>query len=324
MSKKWLLLLPSLLIFAQPAMAVSNSFTTELDNNVNDALNSVLSSSGSDIFLMVSALATFILFICIVKEVSMFVMGRLDVVSLLTTVILYIGAIALIGSYGTFTNIIKGGFTDIADVYQNLIIGSSDKMYLSNFIDNVINKAVQAPDVGFTDTIFMWAVTIIWSLVSLLLQIAFYLADVYVTLGYALARLVGVIFIPFLIAGWTRPIFDGWVKFFIGWGICGLLLRISCILSMIVMKSAINAAGSMDNPGTAYISSGYDVSAPLVVTADNIYTLIAIIVFSIISCVMIFSSFSFAKMLCSGVGSASNAATGAAKNLAVKAAAALL
>lgn len=324
MSKKWLLLFPSAFLFAQPAMAVSNSFTAELDNNVNDALSSVLSSSGSDIFLMVSALATFIFFICVVKEISMFVMGRLDVVSLLTTVILYVATIAFIGGYGTFTNVIKGGFNELADVYQNLVIGSSDKMYLSNFIDNVINKAIQAPDVGFTDTIFMWVVTFIWSIVSLFLQIAFYLADVYVTLGYALARLVGVIFIPFLIAGWTRPIFDGWVKFFIGWGVCGLLLRLSCILSMIVMKSAINAAGHLGNPGVAYISSGYDVTAPLVISEDNVSTLIAIIVFSIISCVMIFSSFSFAKMLCSGVGSASNAATGAAKNIAVKAAAALL
>lgn len=324
MSKKWLMLFPSVLLFAQPALAVSNSFTTELDKSVNDALDSVLSSNGSDIFLMVSALATFILFICIVKEISSFVMGRLDVVSLLTTVFLYIAAIAMLGAYGTFTNVIKGGFTDIADVYQNLIIGNSDKMFLSDFIDRVLNKAIQTPDVGLTDTIFMWAVTIIWAVVSLFLQIAFYLADVYVTLGYALARLVGVIFIPFLIANWTRPIFDGWVKFFIGWGICGLLLRLTCILSMLVMKSAINTAGSLKNPGSEYISSGYDVTAPLVVTADNIYALIAIIVFSIISCVMIFSSFSFAKMLCSGVGSASNAATGAAKNLAVKAAAALL
>lgn len=318
------MLFPSVLLFAQPALAVSNSFTTELDKSVNDALDSVLSSNGSDIFLMVSALATFILFICIVKEISSFVMGRLDVVSLLTTVFLYIAAIAMLGAYGTFTNVIKGGFTDIADVYQNLIIGNSDKMFLSDFIDRVLNKAIQTPDVGLTDTIFMWAVTIIWAVVSLFLQIAFYLADVYVTLGYALARLVGVIFIPFLIANWTRPIFDGWVKFFIGWGICGLLLRLTCILSMLVMKSAINTAGSLKNPGSEYISSGYDVTAPLVVTADNIYALIAIIVFSIISCVMIFSSFSFAKMLCSGVGSASNAATGAAKNLAVKAAAALL
>ncbi|NQD64128.1 conjugal transfer protein TrbL, partial [Enterobacter sp. CM29] len=166
--------------------------------------------------------------------------------------------------------------------------------------------------------------TIIWGVVSLLLQVAFYLADVYVTLGYALARIIGVLFVPFLVAPWTRRIFDGWVRFFVGFGVCGILLRLTCILAMLVMKATINVAGSFENPGAALINSNYDVTAPLVVADDNISLLIAIIAFGIISCVMIFSSFGFAKTLAAGVGSASNAVTSVAKSAAVKAVAALI
>ncbi|MEN4758270.1 type IV secretion system protein [Pantoea agglomerans] len=305
--------------FVQPVFAISNQLTKEIDNNVQEYIDAVFSASGSDIFLLVSAIATFLFFMVIVGEIIKFIMGNADWVAAFTAVILFIATLAFIASYGPFTYVIKGAFEDLGNVFQFLIVGSKDKMFLSDFIDRTITQAVQAPDVGFTDTIWMWAVTIIWAVVSLFLQIAFYLADVFVTLGYSLARMVGVLFIPFLIAPWTRKIFDGWVRFYIGWGVCSILLRLTSLLSMLVMKATINAAGKFENPASMMIDGNFNVTAPLVITDENLSLLWAIIVFGIISCIMIFSSFGFAKMLCSGVGSASNGATNMAKSAAVKA-----
>lgn len=307
-----------------PAFAIDNALTQKIDANINEYINSVLSSSGSDIYVFVMAVATFLMFVCAVGEILKFIAGRADWVAMLTLVILWFVTMAFITSYGMVTDTVKYAFNEMADTFQYLTIGSRDRMFLSNFIDRVINQAVQAPDVGFTDTIYMWAITIIWAVISLFLQVAFYLSDVYVTLGVGLAQMIGVLFIPFLIAPWTRSIFDGWVRFMIGWGICGIILRLTCLLTMLVMKATINAAGDFQNPGTALINSNYDISAPLVVTDENLGLLIAIIVFGFISCVMIFSSFTFAKMLSSGVGSASNAATNTAKKLAVQAVKALV
>ena len=312
------------MMFAKSAFAANVVVSDLIDQEVQNYVDAIFDASGSDIFLFVTAILTFLFFMCLVGEIVKFINGNADWIAILTLVILYISTTALIASYGPFTHVIKGVFEDLCGEFQYLIIGSRDKMFLSDFIDKVIKKAVQAPDVGFTDSIFMWGVTLVWGVVSLLLQVAFYLADTYVTLGYALARVVGVLFVPFLIAPWTRPIFDGWVKFFVGFGICGILLRLTCILAMLVMKATINAAGKLENPASALINSNYDVKAPLVVADNNISLLLAIIAFGVISCVMVFSSFGFAKTLASGVGSASNAATNMAKSAAVKAMAALI
>ncbi|EKN5159582.1 TPA: type IV secretion system protein [Yersinia enterocolitica] len=324
MSKNKILLFLVGILSAFPAFAVNNAVTVEIDKNISEAISAVMSSSGSDIYVIVMAIATFLMFVCIVAEILRFIAGDVNWVSIFTLVILWFVTMALITSYSMVTDAIKYAMNEIADVYQYLVIGSRDKMFLSNFIDGVITKAIQAPDVGFTDAIFMWALTIVWAIISLLLQVAFYLSDVYVTLGVALAQLIGVLFIPFLIAPWTRGIFDSWFRFLIGWCICGIVLRITCLLSMIVMKATINAIGALENPGSAFIASNYDISAPLVVTDENIGVLVAVIVFGIISCIMIFSSFTFAKSLGSGVGSASNSASNAAKKIAVQAVKALI
>lgn len=324
MSKSNVLIILLGALAAFPALAIDNALTERIDANINEYIGAVLSNSGSDIYLFVMAVATFLMFVCAAGEILKFIAGKADWEAMFTLVILWIVTLALITAFALVTDTIKYAFNELADTFQFLMVGSRDKLFLSNFIDNVITQGIQTPDVGFTDAVYMWAVTIIWAVISLLLQVAFYLSDVYATLGMGLAQILGVLFIPFLIAPWTRGIFDGWVKFFIGWGVCGLVLRITCLMSMLVMKASINAAGDFENPGSALINSHFDISAPLVVTDENLSLLIAIIVFGFISCVMIFSSYSFAKMLASGVGSASNAATSAAKQVAAQAVKALI
>ncbi|AJB84471.1 TPA: type IV secretion system protein [Klebsiella pneumoniae] len=324
MSKNKILIILIGIFAVFPAFALDNAVTQKIDANINEYVNAVLSSSGSDIYVFVMAVATFLMFVCAVGEIIKFIYGQADWVAIFTLIIVWFVTMALITSYGMVTDTVKYAFNELADTFQYLTIGSKDRMFLSNFIDRVINQAVQAPDVGFTDTIYMWAITIIWAVISLFLQVAFYLSDVYVTLGIALAQMIGVLFIPFLIAPWTRGIFDGWVRFMIGWGVCGIVLRLTCLLTMLVMKATINAAGDFQNPGTALINSNYDVSAPLVVTDENLGLLIAIIVFGFISCVMIFSSFTFAKMLSSGVGDTGKAVNNTAKKLAAQAIKALI
>ncbi|HFQ9467579.1 TPA: conjugal transfer protein TrbL [Escherichia coli] len=309
----------AMLFVVSPAFAGSNALVQNINQNIDEYVSAILSSSGSDIYTLVMAIATFLLFMCLVIEIGRFVMGEPNWVSAVTLIIVWFGTMAFIAGYSTVTNTIKYAFIEIQDTFQYLTIGSSDKMFLSNFIDKVFLQAVQAPDVGFTDSAYMWFITMAWALISLILQFCFYLSDVYATLGISLAQMVGVLFIPFIIAPWTRGVFDGWAKFFIGWGICGIILRLTCLLAMLVMKASINAAGSFENPGVAFIDSNYNVAAPLVVTEDNLGLFSALIVFGLMSCVMVLSSFAFAKQLASGVGSASSAATSGAKALAVKA-----
>ncbi|TDN48071.1 conjugal transfer protein TrbL [Scandinavium goeteborgense] len=313
-----------LVLLPLPVLAISNTLSAEIDSNINDYINNVLTSTGSGIHAYVMAFATFIMFICAFGEIVKFINGDADYFAIAVLVIMWFVTMALISSYGMVTDTIKYAFEEISETIQYLSVGSRDKLFLSNFIDRSLLQAVQAPEVGFTDTIYMWVVTGIWGVVSLLLQVAFYLSDVWGTLGTGVAQMIGVLFLPFLIAPQTRQIFDGWVKFYVGWCVCGVVLRITCIFAMLVMKASINAAGSFESPGAPIINGNYDVTAPLVIVADDLSLLISLIVFGIISCLMIFSSYTFAKMLASGVGSSGNAISGVAKKVAAQAIKALL
>lgn len=319
MSKQGYLIIFAALFLAFPAFAGTNVLVANIDQNIGEYVSAILSANGSNIYRFVMAVATFLLFMCLVIEVAKFIAGDVDWVSTATLIIIWFGTMAFIASYFTVTEVIKHVFIELQEEFQYLTVGSRDKMFLSDFIDRTLLQAIQAPDVGFTDSIWMWFVTFAWGIVSLILQVCFYLSDVYATLGIALAQMVGVLFIPFVIAPWTRKIFDGWFQFFVGWGICGIILRLTCLLAMLVMKASINAAGSFENPGASFMDGNYNVTAPLVITGDNIELLIALVVFGIMSCILVLSSFAFAKQLAAGVGSASGAATNGAKALAVKA-----
>ncbi|WP_097764831.1 conjugal transfer protein TrbL [Escherichia coli] len=319
MSKQTYLVIFAALFIAFPAFAGTNVLVAKIDQNIGEYVSAILSANGSNIYRLVMAIATFLLFMCLVIEVAKFISGDADWVSTATLIIIWFGTMAFIASFFTVTEVIKHIFIDIQEEFQYLTIGSRDKMFLSDFIDRTLLQAIQAPDVGFTDSIWMWFMAIMWGFVSIILQFCFYLSDVYATLGISLAQMVGVLFIPFVIAPWTRKIFDSWFQFFIGWGVCGIILRLTCLLAMLVMKASINAAGSFENPGANFMDENYNVMSPIVITMDNIELLVALVVFGIMSCVLVLSSFAFAKQLASGVGSASGAATNSAKALAVKA-----
>ena len=319
MSKQTCLIIFAALFAAFPAFAGTNVLVANIDQNIGEYVSAILSSNGSNIFRLVMAVATFLLFTCLVIEVVKFIGGDVDWVSIATLIIIWFGTMAFIASYFSVTEVIKHIFIEVQEEFQYLTIGSRDKMFLSDFIDRTLLQAIQAPDVGFTDSIWMWLMAALWGIVSVILQFCFYLSDVYATLGISLAQMIGVLFIPFVIAPWTRKIFDGWFQFFIGLGICGIILRLTCLLAMLIMKASINAAGSFENPGQSFMDGNYNVTAPIVITMDNIELLIALIVFGIMACVLVLSSFAFAKQLASGVGSASGAASNGAKALAVKA-----
>ncbi|HFQ5986609.1 TPA: conjugal transfer protein TrbL, partial [Yersinia enterocolitica] len=69
MSKNKILLFLVGILSAFPAFAVNNAVTVEIDKNISEAISAVMSSSGSDIYVIVMAIATFLMFVCIVAEI---------------------------------------------------------------------------------------------------------------------------------------------------------------------------------------------------------------------------------------------------------------
>ena len=132
MSKQTCLIIFAALFFAFPAFAGTNVLVANIDQNIGEYVSAILSANGSNIFRLVMAIATFLLFTCLVIEVVKFIGGDVDWVSIATLIIIWFGTMAFIASYFTVTETIKHIFIEVQEEFQYLTIGSRDKMFLSD------------------------------------------------------------------------------------------------------------------------------------------------------------------------------------------------
>jgi len=308
---------------------VNSAMREQFHSGVNEVVNNILNGADSDIRTWTMAVALFLTAVTAFVYFWKFVQDGSALVDLLTLAVMFIFTLALTGAYITVVDTITGAFNGIASEMQRLALDDISPDFLSNFVENVLFKAISAPSVNITDGMNMIGTALMWEVCSAVLEVAIYLADVWIDVGTAVAKVTGILFIPLLVSPATRAIFDGWFKFFIGWGLAGIMLKVTSIITMVMIRASINAAGKFKNghilDGVPDIITGENtISGVLQVTGDNINLLKDICVYSIIAAIMVFSCFIFAFMIGAGVGSTSQGLNNMAVRIARKAAKALL
>ena len=112
--------------------------------------------------------------------------------------------------------------------------------------------------------------------------------------GYALAKMIGLIFIPFIIHPLTRSSFNAWLRFFVGFVILSVLLRMTTILLALLIKAQLSSVVDFDSNwqpiGAVTLKAGSPFMTSCVATG-------------FVGIMFVLSSFSFANQLGSGVGS---------------------
>lgn len=296
---------------------------TKFQNGVSEMVNKILNSPDSDLRAWTLAVSIFLTAVTAFVYFWRFVENGGALVDLFTLAIMFMITISLFASYSIVIDIITGAFRGISTELQRLALGNIEPSFLQNFVEGVLTKAISAPSVGIFDSMNMVSIAFLWEICSAILSVAIYLAEVWIDVGTAIAKVTGVLFIPFLVAPATRGIFDGWFKFYIGWGLAAVVLKITSIVVMIMIKVSINSAGGFQGAKDIIASDG-TVDGVLNITSNNINLLRDICAYSVIAAIMVFSCFIFAYMIGSGVGSVSQGLNNMAVKLAKKAAKALL
>ena len=173
-------------------------------------------------------------------------------------------------------------------------------MILESFIN-----AISLPSAGFFDAVDVFIMSLFWYIAIAILSMAIYLAEIWLIVGLAIAKVVGVLFIPLLIAQWTQGIFTRWVNFFMLWGVSAIFLKVTSIVTMIIMKASLNAAATKKNIGDV-VGSDFSAKGVIEMGNDNLLLMIALCAFVIIAALMIFGSFKLAAQ-CLGSGSSAGA-----------------
>lgn len=220
-----------------------------------------------------------------------FMHGILFIHELVHALLLIIFAKVCIDYYDYITSVFWSWSEALAGGTQKAIFGSSDPFLLFAFIHD-INAAITINGISFLDGLNAVVMGILMVIIMLLLSVLSFLASAWAMWGYALAKLIGWFFIPFIMLRKTSFLFDGWVRFFLGFLVYGLVARVNLILTATCIRCFLGLPG---------YSVGYTIPNTLL-DVQELADVSGLVAFVFISILSLCCTGKFASTIVSGAG----------------------
>ena len=300
------------IFFMPPAEAALSDtmrgvFSGELKTFVTGIMNGS-DNPVSSFAWMIFAAFSFILFVI---EVIKFIWQGNQTESHMIALSMFFITFMIMGSYDGFTNGIWGIAVGISDGYQEQLVGNTDNFFLSQWMHKTFS-AVVVEDLSMWDSIKLLGYVSIWTAAGVVLDAVAYLAAMWADFGYAVGKVVGFVFIPCLLLPATRNLFDGWFKFFTGFGFLLIVLKATMVVAAIAIKAIVGTLG------VKYTGAGFAGDPTAVnIGVDEMYKLADAAAMLFIAALFVLSSFAFASALAGGLGNLSGG-LGSAATLAVR------
>lgn len=267
-------------------------------NEVSSYVTGIMNDPSNDVNVWSKILLSFLMFLAVFNEIMYYILEKLDWQRIFSTVMFIFVTLALYKGYDYGTQALWNVGQGIAGGLQTYLVGNSDNFFLSQWIFKS-TRAVVLKDLGFFDGIKATVILMQWSLVCLLLDLISWLTALWADFGYALAKIIGICFVPFLMIQATRNLFDAWFKFFVGFIILNIMLRTTLVLAAITLKAVMSDLG---------VKFAGDYGDPVNVVRFGIHQFTMLsdgIAMLFIAILFVFSSFTFASAVASGVGNMS-------------------
>lgn len=197
----------------------------------------------------------------------------------------------------------------IGMAFMQEVTGNRDPLYLAKWLTATFGK-MSFNDVSIVrDGIGIVLMAGFLYLVSILLSTIMYLVGLWAVWGLALSKLLALIFIPTLAYKPFRSFFMTWLQFFLGFAFLMLILRITGSLAALAMQSEFINMGASNCTGHALCT----VNAKYL---NDPETQSSLMFTSILSLLMVASSFKFAQVFAQATSAMSNSASRGLKNTA--------
>lgn len=303
--------LSPLLLMPPAEAALSDSMRNVFSGELKSFVTGIMSGSDnpvSNFAWMIFAAFAFILFVI---EVIKFIWQGNQTESHMIALCMFFITFMIMGSYDGFTSGIWGIAVGISDGYQEQLVGNTDNFFLSQWMHKTF-AAVVVEDLSMWDSLKLLSYMTMWTAAGVLLDAVAYLAAMWADFGYAVGKVVGFVFIPCLLLPATRNLFDGWFKFFTGFGFLLIVLKATMVVAAIAVKAIVGTLG------VKYAGAGF-AGEPTAVTigVNELYKLADAAAMLFIAALFVLSSFAFASALAGGLGNISGG-LGTAAGLAVK------
>lgn len=224
--------------------------------------------------------------------VAKWMMKQTDAFDLLSVVLMILIVSTIQAFYGTLTELLHSLSTDLAAAIQQPIVGTTDVLFAPAYIHNMMSNLSFVPADIFGGLNAIVAVVVVYVIAGLLSVVSFFTVA-WGTWGYAVAKLIGWFFIPFLMVPRLSFLFDGWFRFMVGFLVYDVLARLNIALSLVLLTKYFGLP----------LSAG-SVSAPIVMPGLTFAEFSGFIVLAIVALVGLIATGKFSVAIASGVGGA--------------------
>lgn len=278
---------PSLCFANFNESAVRDHFLKNISQFVTDLSNNQTYNR------LILAIMGFLVFLVVITNFFKYIWNGADVELWVESAIWCIGSFAILNFYDPMLTSIWNAAQALGGLAQEVAVGNTDPFFLPMWTMQTMD-AIIVPDTSIWDSIVIIFTGFIWTLVCTVLNFIMWLSALYSVFGYALAKMIGLIFIPFIIHPLTRSSFNAWLRFFVGFVILSVLLRMTTILLALLIKAQLSSVVDFDSNwqpiGAVTLKAGSPFMTSCVATG-------------FVGIMFVLSSFSFANQLGSGVGS---------------------
>lgn len=147
--------------------------------------------------------------------------------------------------YGNMTTWLWGWANAFGGGIQEVALGTDDIFFVGSYLKNIIDR-IALSDVSILEGILIVVATALFGLILFVISIFAYVGSAWPIYGYAVAKLVGWMFVPTLLIKRLSFLFDGWLRFFFGFLMYAVFIRINLVLTAIIWELYFNIP-----PGTA-------------------------------------------------------------------------
>jgi len=207
------------------------------------------------------------------------------------------GVILLIGLvragmmyFGDITSAFWGWSEGVAQGIQRIALGNTDLMFIPRFTYDIY-KSLSFSDYSILDGLNVVIALVVMNVVGVVLGILSILAVAWGLWGYAIAKMVGWMFVPFIMFERLAWIFDGWLRFFFGFLIYGIMARANLVLIAIALRAYFGLGSYSVPANSAFL---FDLAHPA--EAFGLLAFLTIGIFALIS------TGQFASAVAGGVG----------------------
>jgi len=140
----------------------------------------------------------------------------------------------LMAQYDPLTSALWEWSETFAGGIQKAAVGTDDIFYLPRYIwDSVLANFVSFP--SFLKP-FAFLTSLFWAIIIFLLVILSLIATMWALWGYALMKMIGFMLIPCLMFKPLSWLFDGWLKFFMGFLLYNIIARANLVLIVVSLE----------------------------------------------------------------------------------------